>query len=228
KAPSVRNGFYLEDLIATAEAAAAADGGRIVYEVHLAKAIADSAQILQGLGISADALVARTSERESIPPTAPAPRRPRVVGAARLQVLDDAIAAQDLTQLLDRDERTGTVDRKRSILNTEAGAVGAQELVAVALVNGSPETPVYLVFGQEDDFTVRGEVDHRGAPLESSTVRASQRRLDERLQACVPPIQIKWQEIISENRHVWVACMLGRARGTAVRTTGGAYPYRSG
>src|SRR5206468_11909991 len=67
KAPTARNGLYLVDLISTAEAAAAADGGRLVYEVHIAKALADSAQILQRLGISADALVARTEERESIP-----------------------------------------------------------------------------------------------------------------------------------------------------------------
>src|SRR5436309_11976532 len=45
KAPTARNGLYLVDLISTAEAAAAADGGRLVYEVHIAKALADSAQI---------------------------------------------------------------------------------------------------------------------------------------------------------------------------------------
>ncbi len=229
--PPVRNGFSLEDLVGNAEAAAASDGGRIVFEVHLAKAFADFAQILLGLGIAADALVARTQERESLPPAIPAPKRPRVVGAARVQLLDEAIANQDLLHLLAQDERTGTVERKRSILNSQARAPGVlmdQELATVALVNGSPETAVYLLFGQEDDFSVVGQIDQSGKPLDESTVRACQRRFDERLQACHPPIPVKWREVTSENRRVWIACMFGRARGTAVRTTLGAYPYRSG
>lgn len=228
KAPTVHNGVNLVDLIAKAEAAAAADGGQMVYEIHLAKAFGDSAQPLLALGIAPDALVARTAEREQMPPPVPVPKRPRLVGTARIQILDEALASQDPNQLLGRDERTGTVERKRSILNNQAAALADQELAAVALVNGSREIPVYLIFGQDDDFTVRGEVDHRGSPLDSPTVRACQRRFDERLQACHPPISVKWLDVTHENRRVWIACVLGRARGTAVRTTTGAYPYRSG
>ncbi len=125
-------------------------------EAHLATAIAESAQAIQALGVSADTLVARTSEREAAPGLSVGPKRPRVLGKARIHVLDEALTNLDLRQLLSQDERTGTVERKRSILNTESAALSDHEQAAVALVNGTPETPVFLIFGQDDDFAIQG------------------------------------------------------------------------
>src|SRR5207253_9412487 len=98
-----------------------------------------------------------------------------------------------------------------------------------ALVNVGSDTAVYLIFGQEDDRTVLGEVDHRGLPLaDAGAVRKCQGRLDKALQGCLPPVIVKWQEVVHDDKRVWIACMFGRARGTIVRTPMGSYPYRSG
>lgn len=228
RAPNVRYGTNLEDVVMAAEAAAAADGSNIVTELHIAKAFSQSAQSLLLLGIAADAMVDITAQREQAPAVVPRPKRARIVGSARTELLESAVSSQDLTRLLAQDERTGSVERKRSILNSEGAALADQEQAAVALINGSPDAPVYLLFGQEDDYTVVGEVNHRGEPLTAPAVRASQRRFDQRLQACIPPIPVKWRDIVHKGKRVWIACMLGRAKGTAVRTTLGSYPYRSG
>jgi hypothetical protein len=226
--PATRSGFFLEDWISGAEAAAGAEGTQIVRESHLATAVAQWAQALTTLGIAADALVARTAEREESPPLIAGAKHPRIVGAARVGILEGAIADISIEQVLVLDERTGNVDRKRSIFNLEPAALADQEQVAVALVNGSAETPVFLIFGQEDDHTVVGEVDHKLLPMKPETIRKCQGRLNDRLQACVPPVPMKWREAIQGSKRVWIACMLGRARGSAVRTSAGSYPYRSG
>src|ERR1035437_9180950 len=63
--PEVRYGFYFEDLVTAAEAAASADGSTAVHEVHLARACVETgAPGLALLGIDKDALVAATAERE--------------------------------------------------------------------------------------------------------------------------------------------------------------------
>ncbi len=228
KAPTVRSGFFLEDWISGAEAAAGAEGTSIVRESHLAKAVAEWAQPLMALGITADGLIARTAEREQAPPLVAGAKRSRIVGAARFEILEGAIAGRDLAELLALDERTGTVERKRSIFNLDPGALADHEQAAVALVNGSAETPVFLIFGQEDDHTVVGQVDHKLIPMKPETIRKCQGRFNDRLQSCLPPVLMKWQEMLSDGKRVWIACMLGRARGSAVRTTTGSYPYRSG
>lgn len=227
--PDVRSGFYLEDFITLAETAAAADGVRMVHEVHLARAFTEYDGAVQELGVSTSALIRRVAEREQRAIAAVAvPRQSRVVGTARAELLAERLTGRDLSILLDEEERSGILDRKRSILNTDDPTLADHEKVAVALVNGSPETPVYLIFGQEDKGGLVGEVDHRGAPLTPEVVLKCQRRLDSRLQACVPPVPLKWESVVRDGKTVWIACMLGRARGTAVRTSLGSYPYRSG
>jgi hypothetical protein len=221
------NGFTLEDLVEAAEAAAASEGSRIVSEVHLARGMAQYTNGLAELSIFADALVDATITRAGVarPVTA---RSPRILGAARTQLLETVVGTVSLDEVLDRDERGGTVERKRSIVNTHDGTLVQHADAAVALVNGNPEAPVFLIFGQEDDHTVVGEVNQDGKPITSDTVRKCQRRLDNQLQACMPPVIVKWETLDREGRSVWLACMLGRARGTAVRTPRGAWPYRSG
>jgi hypothetical protein len=227
--PSIRHSIYLDDLVEGGETAAAADGVQVVHEVHLARALAQFTSTLQQLGISAESLVERTALRETPLPAMAVPKRSRIVGSARGQILEEVLTDLDLHELLHNDERSGTVDRKRSILNSEDASLADHEKTAVALINGSPDTPVFLIFGQEDDHTILGEVDHKGQSLRPEAVRTSQRRLDNRLQACTPPAIVKWRDIVApDGKKLWIACMLGRARGTAVRTSIGSYPYRSG
>lgn len=225
--PSSRSGFYLEDLITAAETAAAAEGSLTVREVHLARAMSQWAGDLQPLGIAGAAMVFRTQERED--GQSPRPEsRPRIMGTARIRVLEGILTRRDVLEVLEVEERSGTVERKRSMLNSEKASLDDQEQAAVALVNGSPDIPVYLIFGQEDDLSLIGEVDHRGEALDPNAIRNCQRRLDQRLQNCVPPVTLKWRDAVRATKRVWIGCMLGRARGTAVRTSKGAYPYRSG
>src|SRR5690348_11072188 len=61
---ALRYGMNLDDLIRAVETAAAADGAVVVRETHVAKALAQSAQTLQHLGISADSLIELAAERE--------------------------------------------------------------------------------------------------------------------------------------------------------------------
>jgi hypothetical protein len=227
--PVSREGFHLEDFIVVAESAALADGTQIVQEVHLARAFIEFSGAIEKLGISTEALARRVAERELGRIPTGTESRPRTVGVARISLLEERLADRELARLLQEDERGGTVDRKRSILNTDSETTLADHVkVAAGLVNSNRETPVFLIFGQDDDFTVRGEVNHAGEALTDDTVRKCQRRLDQRLQACVPPVPIKWEAVEREGKTVWIACMLGRATGTAVRTPAGAYPYRSG
>lgn len=220
--------LFLEDLIDAAETSAAADGAHLVTEVHLARAIRKLGPDLASLGISAETLVTRVEERAGPPPGVIVPKRPRVVGAARKELLATALAGQSLDAVLDREERSRTVERKRSLLNKEREALAAHEQAAVALVNGNPETAVYFIFGQEDDLTTVGEVDHEGRPMSPLAVRSCQARLDKKLQACVPPVTVRWESVERDGKTMWIACLMGRARGTAHQTSTGAYPYRSG
>jgi hypothetical protein len=87
---------------------------------------------------------------------------------------------------------------------------------------------VYLILGQEDDRTILGEVDHESRQMRPEAVQKCQRRLDKRLQACVPPASMRWESVEREGGTIWIACLIGRACGTAHRTSVGAYPYRSG
>jgi len=129
--------------------------------------------------------------------------------------------------VLAKEERSGIVERKRSLILDDQG-LARLEQSAVALVNGTSDAAVYLIFGQEDDGTPVGEVTPGGKATTDETVRKYQRRLDQRLQACHPPVPVKWECVTQDGRRIWLACLFGRAPGTAVRTSTGAYPYRSG
>src|SRR5207302_10305194 len=107
-----RIGFTIDAVVTAAEAAAAADGMQVVHEVHIARALSEFAIALQSLGIAVDVLIARTAEREN-PQRWAGPKRPRVVGTARGQMLGNALTDQHLEDILDQDERAGTVERKR-------------------------------------------------------------------------------------------------------------------
>jgi hypothetical protein len=142
--------------------------------------------------------------------------------------LESSARLLDLEMLLAMDEQGGRVDWKRSILNAENGVLTRQEETLVALVNGNPGNEVYLVFGVEDDKSIVGQVSQRGDLLGEESVRACQRRLDQRLQQCRPAVRIGWTEFADSRGRVVVARAIGRRRGTAVMTTYGSYPYRSG
>lgn len=44
----------------------------------------------------------------------------------------------------------------------------------------------------------------------------------------MPPVSVRWESVERDGKTVWIACLMGRARGTAHHTSSGAYPYRSG
>ena len=129
---------------------------------------------------------------------------------------------------LDLEESTGLVERKLSILNSDPDVLDKHMVRAVAMVNGSPERHVFMIFGQDDRRNIVGEVGPDGAPISADLVKQSQRRLDQRLQICKPPLVIQWRNIDRANRRVWVAVLRGRRRGTVHQTTTGSFPYRSG
>lgn len=226
--PAVRGGILLADLVDAAEAAADADDSRWITEVHLARALSSRGAALMELGVSVDALVDVTTERSAPAPGLVISKRPRARGAARVPILDERLAGIDLSSLLDEHEYTGRVERKRSILNTEEGAIVAHVDAAVALVNGNRESPCFLIFGQDDDHAVRGEIDHRGSPLGEGTVARCRLRLVERLNACTPPVLVRWEAIERDGKRVWIACLLGRERGGLAMTPHGTRPVRSG
>jgi hypothetical protein len=182
---------------------------------------------LVGVGVAVDALIRAVEERSGAR-RLDALKQPRVLGAARAGLLASQLEGQDLSDLLQAEERGSVVERKRTVLNKVSPALADQEQAAVALVNGSPEQMVFMIFGQDDNLTIQGEVDHRADPMRPEAVQACQRRLVDRLQKCVPPIPLQWVKVENEGKIVWIAGMLGRARGTAVMTSGGSYPYRSG
>src|ERR1022692_2976842 len=128
-------GFALEDLVAGAEAAANADDSRLVMEVHLGRAMVPYRSALLELGISVDPLIDQTAERAGPTLGAAVSKRPRIVGAARVPQLVSLLSDIDLEALLDVEERSGRIERKRSILNKEEHALVSHVDAAVALVN---------------------------------------------------------------------------------------------
>ncbi len=217
-------------LVRDAEQGARAAGGDVVRESHVACALAGAwRDQLTGLGIRVDAMLEAVTRREQ-----------EQIGDSRdTTIAADALGGDQVTYLqginpveieatLGLPESSGRVDRKRSLLNADQGILARQEVCAVALVNGNPETPVYMQFGVEDDGTVVGEVNQQGRQLGAKEVIDSQRRFVSRLQNCRPPVVVRWHCVERVDKRVWIACMWGRTRGTAVQTVGGAYPYRSG
>jgi hypothetical protein len=225
--PPSRMGFVLEDLMDAAETHAGAEASHVMSEVFITRAIAQHTTALQQLGISPDALVAQVTQRAAPVALAGLPARARILGAARARLLDESVTSVSLTEVLAKEERSGIVERKRSLILDDQG-LARLEQSAVALVNGTSDAAVYLIFGQEDDGTPVGEVTPGGKATTDETVRKYQRRLDQRLQACHPPVPVKWECVTQDGRRIWLACLFGRAPGTAVRTSTGAYPYRSG
>lgn len=224
-------GITFEDLVRGAEESAAAEGSRVVTEVHLAGAMAPHRNALLELGVFIEPLIEITSERAGQTPGAAVSKRPRISGAAREPLLDSALVGFGLDQLLDEDERSGRVERKLTVLNSGTGreqAIVDQVDAAVALVNGNPEAPCFLIFGQADDHTVVGQVDHQRNPIDETNVRKCQERVVNRLQRCDPPVIVKWRSVVREGDIAWIACLFGRERGTAVQTPHGSFPIRSG
>lgn len=129
---------------------------------------------------------------------------------------------------LELEESSGLVERKLSILNTDPDVLDRHEVRAVAMVNGSPERSVFMIFGQDDHGNIAGEVGPDGAPISAEVVKQSQRRLDQRLQLVKPPLVIQWRNVDKGSRRTWVAVLHGRRRGTVHQTTIGSFPYRSG
>jgi hypothetical protein len=227
-APDARIGLLVDDLIEAAEAAAAADNSRMVTELHLARALAPQAQALLQLKVLIDPLIETVEQRVAPAPGASVSKRPRISGVARVPILDELLSGIDLSALLDEEERSGRVERKRSILNLDEGRLVSQVDTAVALVNGNRESPCFLLFGQDDDHTVCGEVDHRGSAIPAELVTRCQGRLVSRLQQCRPAVIVKWELVEPNGKRVWAACLLGRERGALVQTPHGSYPIRSG
>jgi hypothetical protein len=129
---------------------------------------------------------------------------------------------------LDPHESSGLVERKVSILNADPDVLDKHEVRAVAMVNGSPERSTFMIFGQDEHGNIAGEVGPDGAPIPAEAVKQSQRRLEQRLQLCKPPLVIQWRSVDRGSRRVWVAVLRGRRRGTVHQTTVGSFPYRSG
>jgi len=224
------SGTTYEGLVQAVESFAAGEGGRTAHERHLAMALCIQRPFLQQLGIHEQPLIDATTAYEEGERPDDALRVVALHPSTEVQANELASTAHlvDLKGILEMDERGGRLDWKRSILNSDTGVLARQEETLVALVNGNPGDEVFLVFGVEDDKTILGQVNQRGEPLSDDAVRASQRRLDQRLQQCRPAVRLSWTELAHPSGIVLVARAIGRRRGTGVMTTYGAYPYRSG
>jgi len=227
-----RTGIAFDGLIAAIEHIAGLEGST-VRERHLVLAMAEHRTSLLELGVDVDRLVEVTTAREGSQFPEEALQIAALYPSDQAQAAQLAAAEVELTleTLLALDERNGSVEWKRSIFNDRKhrpGVLSSHQTAAVALVNGNPEREVLLVFGVDDDKTVVGQVTQGLDPLTDLQVKESQRRFVECMQATVPPVRVAWARLSHPDGEIVVARMRGRRRGVPVRTSYGAYPYRSG
>jgi hypothetical protein len=226
--PNGRRGFLLADLADEAEAAAAAHNSQIVTEVHIACALASHGPALLELGLVTDQLIQMTLERSGPTPGAPVIRHPGIVGVAREAAFQSQLDAIDLQQVLAQTENAGRVERKRSIVNRRPDQLVAQVEAAVGLVNANRDSLCFIVFGQEDNGAIVGQLNHDLQPIEERTVTGCQEAFVARLMECKPPVIVKWGSVERDGKRVVIACMGGRERSRYVQTPHGTYPIRSG
>src|SRR5581483_3223059 len=143
---------------------------------------------------------------------------------ARFHSLDDA--AKALTAIVGTSERASWVERKRSL----AYPVRDIPRIIVRLLNANSDHVVALIFGQEDDGTVCGQVATDGlTPLSKQEVTRLTDSITQMLSQQKPPIIGRWDEVVIGGKllHVYLARALGEevvyatARGEVVVRSGG-------
>ncbi|HZS13927.1 MAG TPA: hypothetical protein VFC09_04955 [Candidatus Dormibacteraeota bacterium] len=227
--PASRMGFVLHEFLKEAEAVALEEGAVILRETHLAEAFhRHHHQQLLEIGVQSGALTETVRQREMPPTPSATPKRPTRVGAAR-QVIFDDFEQEELEQVINSNERSARVERKRTIalLNDDPGLADLEKF-AVGLVNTNPQRLSFLIFGQNDDLSLWGDRGFDGRPLTDAQIAKYEDRLTTRLTKCMPAVLMQWRTVEREGRILRVACLIGRELGTPVYTSLGSYPFRSG